>query len=86
MDSVASLTKRFQEVAINLDGFAFDPRTGESYRLNATAQFLFKCFRSAMSFSQTVDSLASEYQITKEVAFDDIQDFLMQLKLLGLIQ
>jgi hypothetical protein len=86
MDSLAALIKRLQEVAINLDGFAFDPRTGESYRLNTTAQFIFKCFRAGMNLQQTVDALTQEYSITPELAFEDIQDFMMQLKLQGLIQ
>lgn len=82
---MTELDKRLQEIAINLDGFAFDPRTGEGYRLNGTGHFIFKCLRSGMSEKQISDAIAKEYDIPKELAFQDLQDFLLQLKLQGLI-
>lgn len=80
-----SMTKRLQEIAINADGFAFDPRSGESYRMNDSAQRIFIQLRNGMEPNQIADVLSKEVGQSSEKLFEDVQDFLLQLKLQGLL-
>lgn len=79
------MLKRLQELATNQDGFAFDPRSGESFRMNESAAFIFKILRQGATLEKAATTYADCYQLSETQAFEDIQDFILQLKLNGLI-
>jgi hypothetical protein len=80
-----TIATRLREIAINSDGFAFDPRSGESYRMNSTAQLIFNQLRIGMNITQISEALVRDFEVSLETAFEDVQDFLLQLKLQGLV-
>lgn len=79
------MLKRLQELATNQDGFAFDPRSGESFRMNESATFIFQMLRQGASVEKAAMTFASHYSLSRIQAFEDVQDFILQLKLNGLI-
>ncbi|MFZ9594553.1 MAG: HPr-rel-A system PqqD family peptide chaperone [Bdellovibrionia bacterium] len=77
---------RLQQVALNESGFAFDPQTGDCYKLNSTASEIVQQFKQGKAVGEVAQALASQYGITKTQALEDIQDLLLQLKNFGLLR
>mgnify|MGYP000396752917 CR=1 FL=1 len=76
--------KRLRELAMNQEGFAFDPSTGESYHLNQTAHLIIELLRAGSKEEQIVKKLAESYGIDSRTASEDIHDLLFQLRIHGL--
>ncbi|MEK7721694.1 MAG: PqqD family protein [Elusimicrobiota bacterium] len=77
---------RLKELTINKEGFAFDPRTGESYRLNESAQHVMACLQAGENIRKTAKILSAHYGLSIESALEDVQEFQLQLKLQGLLE
>lgn len=75
---------RIQEIAINETGFAFDPQTGDCYRLNETAGFLFHLLKQGLDLKEIAAHFSQKFGIDRTLALEDTQDFLQQLKSYGL--
>ncbi len=73
-------------LAINEDGFAFDPRSGVSFTLNPSAQQLLAGLRNGSEQPALVQQLVTDYGLDIHTAERDVQDFLEQLQLHGLYQ
>ena len=74
-----------RQLAINDEGFAFDPRTGECFRLNSTAQFILKALKAGKPTEQVAHLLADDFKVPETSALEDVHDFLVQLKIQGLL-
>lgn len=74
-----------RELAINKEGFAFAPGTGESYRLNESALKIMEWLRAGEGGRKIAKKLSAHYNIPLESAFEDVQEFQLQLKLQGLL-
>ena len=77
---------RLNQLAINRDGFAFDPMVGESYTLNVTAREAVAEFAKGASVAQVAQRFASDYGITQGDAERDLADLVSRLKQFGLMQ
>ena len=73
-------------LAINDEGFAFDPATGESFQISSTGLVIFKAMRAGMKEAEIAGKLTEEYEVTQEEAARDVADFLDRLKAYGLAQ
>ncbi len=73
------------QLAINESGFTFDPRTGESYRLNETAVYLIKILRTGISEQEAAEKLAATFQISIAEAWEDVLEFITSLKQFGVL-
>jgi PqqD family protein of HPr-rel-A system len=76
---------RIRSLAVNPDGFAFDPTTGESYTLNSTGLVLLEALRDGSSIEALAELMAARFDVGIEEAVRDVDDFLDSLRTLRLI-
>lgn len=78
-------TTKITGLAINNHGFVFDPASGYSYNANGTALLIISLLKEEKSEEEIVKILYDRYDVDKEVLTSDIEFFLSQLNLYGLI-
>ncbi len=71
-------------LAINNEGFVFNPMSGDSFQVSETGLFILNELRAGRAEEAVVRSLMDKYDVTMEVAQRDVADFLANLKHLGL--
>jgi len=72
-------------LAINEEGFVFDPTTGDSFGVSATGVIILKGIRDGLDDKKIAQRLADEFIVTLDDAGRDVADFRVQLKTLALI-
>jgi PqqD family protein of HPr-rel-A system len=77
--------QRLRSLAINPDGFAFDPTTGESYTLNATGLAILEALRDGRPYESLPDVLAERFGVGRDEARRDVDDFVDQLRAFRLL-
>lgn len=77
--------QRLRTLALNPDGFAFDPTTGESFTLNPTGLALLEGLQDELGPEELAARLADRFQVTPEEAARDVDDFLERLRSLRLV-
>ncbi|HID79684.1 MAG TPA: PqqD family protein [Aquifex aeolicus] len=77
--------EELKRLAINEEGFAFDPETGNSFVLNQTGLFIVKKLREGLSEEKIINEILKEFEVEEETARRDFYDFMEQLRILGLI-
>lgn len=77
--------QRLRSLALNPDGFAFDPTTGESFTLNATGLSVLEGLRRGASPLEIVSRLMEEFDVSERDASRDVDDFMDHLRALRLI-
>lgn len=70
---------RLSKLAINSEGFIFDPTTGDSFTVNATGLFIINGLREGKSSEQIAETLSQEFEDTPEEISKDISDFIIHL-------
>jgi len=77
--------EKLKHLAINEEGFVFDPTTGNSYVVNPTGLFIIKKLREGLKEEEVVKALTEEFEVDENTARRDFYDFLEQLRVyLGL--
>ncbi|MCF6201059.1 MAG: PqqD family protein [Hydrogenimonas sp.] len=76
---------RVKNLAINQNGFAFDPTTGESFTVNETGRLIVEALANGMDEKQIAHKLAEEYDVQEDEALNDLLDFKERLNLYGLL-
>lgn len=74
-----------RSLALNPDGFAFDPTTGESYTLNATGLAVLEGLREGLAPDEVVTRLVERFEVSAEEASRDVDDFLDHLRTFRLV-
>lgn len=74
---------KLAHLAMNDEGFVFDPSTGDSFMLNTTGLFILKKLRDGAPLADIVSAVAQEYAIGFDEAERDANDFCGQLKALS---
>ncbi|ADY73513.1 hypothetical protein Dester_0873 [Desulfurobacterium thermolithotrophum DSM 11699] len=77
---------KLERLAINDEGFIFDPETGNSYTVNKTGLFIIKLLKDGKNEEEIVKALTEEFEIGEDEAKRDLVDFLEQLRLYGLVE
>lgn len=72
--------QRLKSLALNPDGFAFDPTTGESFTLNPTGLMLLEGLRAGLAAEQLTSRLVERFEIPAHDAARDVDDFLERLR------
>lgn len=72
-------TGRLAALAISESGFAFDPRTGQSYTLNGTAREVLDHLRRGATLQESARELAEHYGVPEEIALASTETFVRQL-------
>ncbi len=76
---------RIENLAVNKNGFAFDPTSGETFTLNETAKEIIEDLARGVEEKEIAKKLSEEYDVTQEEAMNDVLDFKEKLKLYGLL-
>ena len=76
---------RLHSLAINSEGFAFNPLSGECFRLNPTAEKLIQEMRLGRSPQDIASDLAKRHGIPPGRALTDVLEFQVQLRQCGLV-
>ena len=77
---------KLHRLAINDEGFIFDPETGNSFTVNSTGLFIIKLLKEGKSVEEIIEALTQEFEVDREEAMRDVTDFIEQLRLLGLVE
>ena len=78
--------EKLKRLALNEEGFIFDPETGASFVTNETGLFILKKLREGKEEEEILNALLQEYEVDTETAKRDLFDFLEQLRILGIYQ
>lgn len=77
--------QRLRSLALNPDGFAFDPTTGESFTLNAPGLAIVEGLREGLEQEGIVARLVERFEVEPLEASRDVDDFLDHLRSMRLI-
>ena len=66
-------------LAVSETGFAFDPRTGQSFTINHTGIAALELLRQGRSLGEAAGQLAQRYHILSDLAESCLESFLQQL-------
>ncbi len=72
-------------IAVNDEGFMFDPQTGESYLLNETGRQLLEGLKEGLGEEELAGLLEERWNLSSNQAGRDVAEFLQQLRLLRLL-
>jgi PqqD family protein of HPr-rel-A system len=76
---------RIQQLAINEEGFVFDPITGESFTVNQTGLLILKGLKEGKSQEEIIKDIVENFEVSEEEAERDIVDFIEKLRSYNLI-
>lgn len=76
---------RLKRLALNDEGFVFDPTTGESYLVNATAAAILRSVQEGVEDDALLERVAREFDVDINQVANDVGDFLLQLRELRLV-
>lgn len=74
----------FSRLAINDEGFVFDPTTGDSFMVNLTGLLILRGLRDGSSPNTIARDISEAYEVDLEDADRDVVDFLERVKGFGL--
>jgi PqqD family protein of HPr-rel-A system len=75
---------RLARLAINDEGFVFDPANGDSFQVSLTGLHILNGIRAGHADEEIAQTLAEKYDVSLEEAQRDLADFQANLKNLGL--
>ena len=76
--------RKLTHLAINDEGFVFDPTSGDSFQVSQTGLFVLNALRAGKADEAIAQALAEEYEVSLEDAQHDVADFRVSLVNLGL--
>ncbi|MBA2847926.1 PqqD family protein [Thermosulfuriphilus ammonigenes] len=76
---------KLSRLAINDEGFIFDPATGNSFTTNRVGLWIIQQLKDGKDTEQILQSLLDKFVVEPEVAQRDLMDFLAQLRVYHLI-
>lgn len=71
---------KLKQLAINEEGFIFDPMSGESFTVNQTGLAVLKGLREDRSREEIASILVSSFDVTHDEAEADTADFIARLQ------
>lgn len=77
--------EKLAQLALNDEGFAFDPTSGDSYQVNHVGLFILNGLREGKEDPEVAQMLTEEYEVSQEDANRDMADFSGRLKTFGLV-
>lgn len=77
--------EKLSHLAMNDEGFMFDPTTGDSFVVNQTAMFIVQSLQDERTENEIAELLVERYDVSRDDALRDIADFTSRLKSLQLL-
>ncbi|MFZ0391927.1 MAG: HPr-rel-A system PqqD family peptide chaperone [Calditrichia bacterium] len=71
---------RLSQLAINEEGFVFDPVSGESFTVNSTGLAILNHLKQNESPAEIAAQLAESFEDVPEELEQDVQDFIRRLQ------
>ena len=78
-------TDQLMTLAVNKNGFIFDPENGISYTVNETGLFILQKLQEGLEQDAIVNSLCAEYEVGLEQSRSDLEHFMAMLEALDLV-
>lgn len=72
-------------LAINEEGFVFNPMSGDSFQVSTSGLVILKAIRDGKGDEDIVREIVRDYEVSAEEARHDVADFKASLKTLGLV-
>lgn len=79
------LPTRLGHLAVNAEGFVFDPRTGDSFMVNQTGLTVMRGLQRGDSEAAIEVELTERFDVAVETARQDMGDFVNQLRHLQIL-
>lgn len=76
--------RRAVHLAVNQEGFAFDPRTGDSYLVNPVGLAILNGLQQGATTDAIAAQIVERFEVAEATARADLADFLAQLQNLQL--
>jgi len=76
---------KLSQLALNDEGFVFDPTTGDSYQASGTAIHILQALRAGKDGEEVARALALRYGVNPDEVLADVVDFMGCLKYFGLV-
>jgi PqqD family protein of HPr-rel-A system len=76
---------KLKNLALSETGFLFDPSTGNTFTVNETAAFILNSMKSGLKRDAIAGALADEFDVSEQMAREDVSDTLLQLGEAGII-
>ncbi len=77
--------ERLSQLAINDEGFIFDPYTGNSYTTNKTGILILNELKNGKNEEEIAKIISEKFNVELSVALKDVTDFVEQLRSLSLL-
>ena len=77
------IMSRLSQLALNDEGFVFDPATGDSFQVSETGLVILKALREGRSDEEIGRALSEKYEVEAVDALRDVADFRSSLKTFG---
>jgi PqqD family protein of HPr-rel-A system len=75
----------FENLALSESGFLFDAKSGLTYSLNPTGTFLLRQLIDGASDEALVGRLHDTFEVDERTAKQDLEQFILRLRDLGLL-
>jgi len=79
------MTDRLRQLAINEEGFVFDPYTGNSYTVNKTGIMILNELKEGKTEEEIAKKISEQFGVEFNSALRDVVDFIEQLRLFSLL-
>ncbi|KHD05956.1 hypothetical protein PN36_10570 [Candidatus Thiomargarita nelsonii] len=71
---------RIARLAVNEEGFVFDPQTGESFTVNDTGKTILKALIESKAQEGIAIKLTEQFNVSHQEAQADVRDFIQHLR------
>ncbi len=78
-------TDQLMTLAVNKNGFIFDPENGISYTVNETGLFILQQMQKGRNDQEIIAALDEEYDVASDQARSDLEHYKAMLKALHLV-
>ena len=79
-------TDKMKNLAVNDNGFVFDPSSGYSYSVNPTGLLLIKLLSQGMNKEDIYETVCAEYDVSSDNIASDYEHYLLMLEALDLVE
>jgi len=79
-------SSKLQNLAMNDNGFIFDPNTGYSYTSNETGLYILKLMSMGKTKAEIRAEIMAEYDVSEDNFDSDYEHYLLMLEALSLVE
>lgn len=78
-------TDQLMTLAVNKNGFIFDPENGISYTVNETGLYVLQKLQQGMPQDEIIKEMCATYEVGDEQSRSDLEHFMAMLEALDLV-